>query len=124
MFVADALANPITTQAGSTLLVIGTLQWLKKAKWFPLLKEGQRYLTRAVSVIAALCVSVGIHYTWNPTDHSLLITGLSLYTIVDGAFHWGAQYIYQETGYTVFQALQAMMDIAEAHKQTGPNNAS
>lgn len=116
----DATSNVASTELGSTLLAVGGMQALKKAKWFPLLQEGQKVLNRFVSVIVALGISAGISYTWNPTNHSLLITNLSLSTIGVALFHWVSQYIYQETGYTVLQGLTALQKVA-ATVQPGPN---
>jgi hypothetical protein len=99
------------THFGSTLAVIGGIQWLKNSRWFPFLQSGAKIANRWASIIAALAVSVGIHYTWNPQDHSLLLTGLSLSTIGIGLFHVATQFFYQETGYQVLQGVQSAQKI-------------
>lgn len=112
MWIADATSNVASTELGSTLLAVSGMQVLKKAKWFPLMQEGQKVLNRLISLIVAFAISAGISYTWNPTNHSLLITNLSFYTIGVALFHWISQFIYQETGYTVLQGLTALQKVA------------
>lgn len=114
----DPSVSVVGTQLSSTLLVVGSMQALKKAKWFPLVQEGQKVLNRAVSIGAAAFISAGIHYTWDPlaNNGTLVLTGLSIWAIAHALFHVAAQYIYQETGYTVLQSLQAIAKAAESPK--------
>lgn len=107
--------NPSTgtlfaTHFSATLLVVGGFQWLKKAKWFPLLKDGQKILNRAWSLVAAAFIQLGITYTYSATPtggHTIVFTLPSYGAMAIGLFHWAAQFIYQETGYTVLNGLQA-----------------
>lgn len=109
----DATTSLFATHTGSTLLVVGAIQWLKNASWFPLIQKGAKVANRLASIVAAFLVQVGIHYTWNPQDHSLLLTGLSLSAITLALFHIASQYIYQETGYQMLSGIQAVQGILD-----------
>lgn len=112
MIAADNTANLFSTELSSTLLVVGGMQALKKAKWFPLVQEGQRILNRLFSVGAAICTSLAIGYTWNPANNgTLVLTGISVVSLAHGLFHVFTQFIYQETGYSLLQGLQAAQRI-------------
>jgi hypothetical protein len=117
----DPSVSIVGTQLGSTLLVVGSLQWLKKAKWMPLVKEGSVVINRGISLAAALGVAIGIHYTWNPSDNgTLILTGVTLTNVLHGVFHVSAQFIYQETGYNVLQGLNAMQQFVAGTPPVAP----
>jgi hypothetical protein len=104
-------ANPVLTHGGTAFAVIYVLQKLKKADWFPLLKAGQAWVTRAASITVALGVGLGISYEWNPASHALLITGLSWGLIAPKLMTVFVQYATQESGYQVLQGIQAAQSI-------------
>lgn len=100
-------ANPVLTHGAAAFGVIYAIQKLKQARWFPLLQQGQVAITRTVSLVAALCVGLGISYEWNPALHALLITGLSWGLIGPKLMTVFVQYLTQESGYQVLQGIQA-----------------
>ncbi len=111
----DPATSALSAHTGSTLMVVGTMQWLKKASWFPLLKDGQKVMNRTISIIAALFVQVGISYTYTTAadgthQFSMMIPTYTALAI--GLFHWGSQYLYQETGYTFLSGILAIRDNA------------
>jgi len=109
----DPATSAGTAHVGSTLIAVGAMQWLKKASWFPLLKDGQRVLNRTVSVFVALGIQAGISYTYTSTangGHSITLLLPSYYAMAVGLFHWASQYLYQETGYTFLTGLQAFQE--------------
>jgi hypothetical protein len=112
----DATSGVAAAHFGSTLLVVGGMQVLKNAKWFPLIKEDAVALNRTVSVIVAFLVQIGItvSYTPNPLNgtHNLLFVIPSGTVLLVGLFHWASQYIYQETGYQVLSGLLALKTLA------------
>lgn len=116
----DAATSLVGTQLGSTLLAIGGMQWLKKAKWFPLLKDGQRELNRLWSIVIAGGIALGIHVTFTGSSAegwSFVGSIPSVWVMLTALFHWAAQYIYQETGYSILTAAQSLAGIL-AHLQT------
>jgi len=112
-------SNLAVTQLSSALLVVGSMQWLKGAKWCPLVQEGKKFLNRTVSIAAAGAVHLGITFAWSasPTQmggHNLTVAIPSGAALLIGLFHWGCQFIYQETGYTVLQGITAVQKLLEA----------
>jgi len=119
----DANASVVVTHFGSTLLVVSSIQWLKKIKSLKFVQAGTKFVSRAISLIAAFCVQAGIHYTWatNPDGtHNLGIQGISLAVLAIGAFHVASQFIYQETGYQALQGIQAVQGILNFLQSAGP----
>ena len=121
----DPSSSVAAAHLSSTFLVVGGMQWLKKAKWFPLIKDGQKILNRVVSIAAAGAIQLGITYAWAPATtgaggHTLTVVIPSASVLMVGAFHWASQYIYQETGYTTLSALQAVVDLAKLLKAAAP----
>lgn len=113
----DASTSLVGTQIGATLLAVGGMQWLKKASWFPLLKEGQAKLNRLGSLLIAGGIALGIHITFTGSASAgWAFSGTipSLWVILTGLFHWAAQFIYQETGYSVLTGLQALTTLASS----------
>jgi hypothetical protein len=113
--VTDPAANSIVlSHLGSSVLVVGAIQWLKKAKW---VQQATKLICRFASIVAAFAIHVGISWAWNPPGTpvgTLIISGLSLSAILVASYHIAAQFIYQETGYQVLQGLQAMQTLAKA----------
>ena len=76
------------------------IQWLKNAKWFPWAQAtGTKTANRIVAIILALFGATGVHYVWDPTAHTLLLTNLTVVGIVTALWHWFSQFVTQETLY-------------------------
>lgn len=61
-------------------------------------------------------IAIGIHVTFTGSaSQGWNFAGSipSVYALLVGAFHWAAQFIYQETGYNILQALQALQALAK-----------
>lgn len=80
-------------------VTVAAIQWLKSSSWFPWITAGKTNLIRFVSAMAAAGSAVGISYTWNPTDHSLTIVGLTLTGMVTAGYAWLKQFAVQEFMY-------------------------
>lgn len=101
---------------GSTLLAIGGLQTLKNWKAFPIVREGATIANRAASIIVAFFIAVGISVTFKGSAGVGWAFNGSippLYTILVALFHWAVQFLFQETGYSALQGLQAMTAVAK-----------
>lgn len=116
----DAQLGVAGSTLGSTLLAVGGLQVLKNWNKFPVIQKGARVANRAASIIVAFFIAVGIHLTFTGSAGSGWVFNGSippLYTILVAMFHWASQYIFQETGYSALQGLQAMQVLAKLLSQ-------
>lgn len=98
-------ANIAITQFTTGALTVAAMNWLKGQPWFP----GKAKLNRSVAAFVAFCTSLGVHFVWNGTEHSLLITGLTLSVIAGTVYHWASQMATQEV---IYQATKAKSDPA------------
>lgn len=97
------ISNVAMTQFTSSAVVVYLMQKVKTATWFPLVQSGKAMLNRAVSLVAAFLVAVGVSWSWSkdPSSgtHTLTIMNLSWWSVVYGGWHWLNQYALQETIY-------------------------
>lgn len=119
----DADTSLVATHIGSTIAVIGGIQWLKKIKSLTFIQAGSKVISRFVSIVAAFFVTVGIHYTWstNPDGtHTLILANINFMVIVIALFHVTEQFLYQETGYQALQGIQAVQGILNFLQSAAP----
>ena len=84
----------------TSALAVAALQKLKSASWFPWLTSESSTIIKVVfAVIAAITAATGVSYVWDPTAHTLLISGLSWSAIGTALWHFVNQFIAQETAY-------------------------
>lgn len=100
-------ANIAITQFTTGALTVAAMNWLKGQAWFPLVQAGKAKLNRGVAAFVAFCTSLGVHFVWNGTEHSLLITGLTLSVIAGTVYHWASQMATQEV---IYQATKPKSD--------------
>lgn len=108
------------SQVTTSGIVIFVINWLKKSSYFPWITAERTRLLRVLGVMGAGLGSLGIHYVWNPQQHSLLLTGLSLTTILVSFVTWVKSFVTQEiiyratmkngTGQQLATLLQAFED--------------
>lgn len=96
--------STLQQQIPIALLLVFVQNFLKQQTWFPLISYNSAKMNHIFAIIAAGAATVGIHFTFNSADHSLMITGLSAATIGTAAWHWLQQYILSKTAYTALQA--------------------
>jgi hypothetical protein len=104
----------IGTQVAAAAIISFVLNWLKKSSWFPWITAETTKLNRFMAILLSGLASVGIHFQWSSANHSLLITGLSLGTILLFLWHWFVQFVYTH-GW--FKATSASGEIAALLKQ-------
>jgi hypothetical protein len=97
-------SNLLFTHFTSAAIFVMVMQQLKRAPWFPWLRnEGQIWLKRGSSIVYAICVHTGISHVWNPGpqvgSHVLMITIPALSVIAVSLWHVVGQYALQETVY-------------------------
>ena len=72
-----AEANVLLTTMTVSGITVAAINWLKRSKYFPWITKEKIWLLRVMSAAAATATGVGITHVWNPTDHSILIAGLT-----------------------------------------------
>lgn len=97
------LGSLLGTKATVALFIIFFQQWLKRQTWFPLLTYESKRMNHLFSIAMAGLGTLGIHFTWNAGEHSLMITGLSMAAVGGGLLHWGQQYLLTKVGYVALQ---------------------
>lgn len=96
--------NVLISSGSAAVLAAYLLQYLKNAAWFPWLgiEQAKEKANLIASVLVAGVAAFGIHFTYNPTDGQLVITGLTLVGIAHGLGHWAAQWVAQHVSYKAF----------------------
>ena len=76
------------------------IQWLKNQKWFPWAQAtGTKTANRIVGLVMSLFAATGIGHVWDPTNHTLMLTNLTVVGIATALWHWFQQFLAQETMY-------------------------
>ena len=120
-------ANLAITHVTTAGVVVFIINWLKKSPYFPWITAQNTRILRALAVVGAGAAGLGIHYVWNPSDHSLVITGLSLAGILTAAGIWLKSFvtqeiIYQSTSKTALgDTLQQILKLLQPPAQQNPS---
>jgi hypothetical protein len=88
--------NQLSAQVVISAVVVWLLQAAKKSKLVPWLTAETGQLNRLVAVVASLCSSVGIHFTFSVAAGTLIVTGLTLAGIGQFAWHWVTAFVSQQ----------------------------
>jgi hypothetical protein len=109
-------ANIVLSTFTSSAVSVAFINWMKASKYFPWITKEKTTLLRILSIVAASASGVGINYLWNPVDHSIVVSGLTLAN--GGALLW-ALLRHFAMNETIFQATkpqrsQAQVAAAEA----------
>jgi len=97
-------ASIVLTQVTAGASAVWIMQYLKTSKWFPLLQEGKKYVSRGVSMAAAFLIHGGVSYTWDPSldangNRHLMLAIPTLAAFSVFMWHWFGQYTLQELMY-------------------------
>ena len=85
----NVLATQITVGAVIAFLV----NWLKASKYAPWITQETKVITGIVTVFLSAAGAVGVNFAWNGTDHTLIISGLTLTGIATIGWAWLKQYV-------------------------------
>ncbi len=114
-----------STEATFALALIVFIQWLKKTPYFPWLSQQSAKANRLAAIVGSGLSSFGIHFNWSASNHSLLITGLSLTVVLPALYHWGIQFLYTHAGYKGVSAVQdgltLLQELIQVQRDAGPN---
>ena len=103
----DNTASILTSQvaaAAACSYILNLLQRWRQVPWVTTHTAGINMTIRALLAGAA---TIGISWQWNSADHSLLITGLGLTTIIHGMWHWFSQYAFTHLAGATLDSAQA-----------------
>lgn len=90
-----ASQNILVTQLTLGTIASGVLAYLKTAKWAPFVNKHSYAINHAYLLITSAFGALGIHYTWDASNHSLTITGLNLVAILWALWKWAEQWSVQ-----------------------------
>lgn len=90
-----AAENVLATQITLGLLGSGALNLLKKSPAVTFVNEHSKVFNHLFLLATSAAGAVGVHTAWNPSDHSLVITGLNFATIAMSFWIWAKQWAVQ-----------------------------
>jgi hypothetical protein len=90
-----AAENVLATQVTLGMIGSGLLQYLKSAKFLPFINDHSQAINHFVLILTSAAGAIGVHLAWNAGSHSLTITGLSLASVLSGAWVWAKQWSVQ-----------------------------
>jgi hypothetical protein len=102
-------ANVALTTFTTGALTVAALNWLKGSEYFPWITRQSTTLLRVLSAAAAVASGAGIQHIWNGTDHSLVITGITVPNVAGFVWAIVKQFTMNET---LFQVTKAKSDPA------------
>lgn len=88
--------NQLSAQVVVSAVVVYLLQLAKKSQLVPWMTAETGTINRVVAVLAALCSSLGIHFSFNAAAGTLLIAGLSIANVGGFAWHWLTAFVSQQ----------------------------
>lgn len=89
------------------------MKLLKYTKWFPFLQQNASNMNRIFAIIVAFLTSVGIQYTFDSVEGTLVISGLTLASVGHGLWAWFVQFCLQQGAFKVIvQPEEARQQVA------------
>ena len=75
------------------------IELLKKSSLFPFITARTTTLNRYIGILTSGAATLGINFTFDSQEGSLLITGLTLSAVAMSAWHWFSQWAVQQFVY-------------------------
>lgn len=94
-------------QLALNALIVHALEYVKAAPWFPWLTHQTDRANRAAGVVLAIAAGLGVSYSWDPSHHALLISGLDPHLLWAGARSWALQQFIYKASTTKKEPVQA-----------------
>lgn len=91
----DFVADQVTASA----VVVLALQYLKKSRFAPFITYETDVLNKALAALFAAFTAVGIHYSYDATTHTLMVTGITVGAFLHGLWHWLTSFSFQQLIY-------------------------
>ena len=86
----------ISSQLSLAYATSAAIEFFKNQKWFPMLDKETQTLNRLVAIAASFVVAIGIHWTFDAAEGTLVIGGLTVANIWHGLLAWIQQYAFQQ----------------------------
>jgi len=115
----DTLGTQVTAAAVVSFLI----GFLKKQSWFPWLTAESEKANRIAAVVLSGLAALGIHAQYTHAAGTLVITGLTLTTILSGAWHWLTQFAITHGWFKATSSSDELVCLIKAYLQaqkTGP----
>lgn len=106
MYVPEDTISLLGQQVSVGLVLVYLQNWLKKTKFFPWLSYESTKLNHVVAVVLAGLATWGISISHTGSvmaGGTLTISLPALPMLATTAWHWGTQYVFSKTAYTVLQ---------------------
>ena len=84
----------LSSQLGAAAASAYILNWMKDSAKIPWISAHTTQINKLVRAGMAIAATIGISFAWNPTEGTLLISGVHLVTILQGGWHAFQQYAY------------------------------
>jgi hypothetical protein len=109
-----AAQNVLATQITAGALIAFVVNFVKQSKYFPWISEETKTLSTILAAFLAAATAVGVNAVWNPTEHTLLISGLTLAGISAAVWAFAKQYVMQHlAGKVMFPSPQKLVPVNE-----------
>lgn len=96
----DAQAGQeILSQFTSAAVVVYLLQQVKHARWFPWISIETKRANRIVGALLSIASAIGVHFAYDGSAGTLLVSGLTVAGILHGAWHALNQWCLQQVTY-------------------------
>src|SRR5438445_27836 len=93
------MVSPAVDQITASAVSVFVLQLIKKSKAIPWISSETPKLNRAIALILAGITALGIHYTYDATAGTLVISGLTLGGVLHASWHYLQSIAVQEGFY-------------------------
>ena len=94
----------ISSQLAFAYVTSSVMEFLKNLSWFPLLQKEAKVLNTLIAVVVAFIVAIGIHWTFDAAQGTLVISGLTWGSIGHGFISWVQQFAFQQGAYKMLVA--------------------
>ena len=88
--------NELTAHLTTGAVIVYLLQWMKSSRLTPWLTSNTKTLNRVSSALLAAVAAIGINWTYNAVDGTLVISGLTWSAILAGGWEWLKQFCTQQ----------------------------
>lgn len=75
--ITDAMSNEFLSTITASSMVVAVIQWLKNTKMIPFINQHSAKLNRTLSWAAAFISGAGLHYHYEASTGTLVLTGLT-----------------------------------------------
>lgn len=110
---ANSIANELPANIGAALALVPALEWAKRSG-SPFLTWVNQQTAPLLAVMAAAAAAAGIHFSFDHTAGTLMITGLTVTAVMQGVFEVSKQWLGQHWIYKGYQAFDTIKSVAVA----------